>query len=424
MKHIFIITSLILNWIILQAQNDQLTSDDFGKNASVHVKQLCDFGVRIVGSEAEKRTIDYLIDQFNEYNMDVIIDTIVYKDYKLENRSIFLNGNKIPIRTAYINKPFIDTLLLESKCVKILNDNFDINKLYNRIIFTSTPNHSIVLSKYNPKAVIVMDKNKLEALDIKDSQNVTVKFVGESKSKWTKSYNIVATYKQKMPVDSSIIITAHWDSQNGVGANDNASGTAGLIELSNFFSKRLNDLKYNLVFVATGLEEFGLLGSISYVFNHIESVDKCILNFNIDGIALNKPYIEVSHTNYNNSQSDTLQYMLIFKKISSKGILMTSWWEIYFNRIFNKSQTERLRNTFKNSMTELGIEYKEAGCCAGVDARSFNYMGIPYINLGSINPESDDEVVNTPRDVYNESFIENINLNGKIASKIILDMNK
>jgi hypothetical protein len=103
---------------------------------------------------------------------------------------------------------------------------------------------------------------------------------------------------------------------------------------------------------------------------------------------------------------------------------MTSWWEIYFNRIFIKNQTERIRNTFKNSMTELGIEYQEAGCCAGVDTRSFNYLGIPYINLGSINPESDNKVVNTPRDVYNESFIENINLNGKIASKILLDMNK
>ena len=71
---------------------------------------------------------------------------------------------------------------------------------------------------------------------------------------------IVATYNKKTPVDSTIIITAHWDSQNRVGAHDNAFGTAGLIELSNFFSKRLNDLKYNLVFVPRGLEEFGMLG--------------------------------------------------------------------------------------------------------------------------------------------------------------------
>jgi hypothetical protein len=103
---------------------------------------------------------------------------------------------------------------------------------------------------------------------------------------------------------------------------------------------------------------------------------------------------------------------------------MTTREEIYFNRIFNKYQTERIRNTFKNSITELGIEYEDAACCAGVDTRSFNYMGIPYINLGSINPESDNEIVNTPRDVYDESFIKNINLNGKIASKILLDMNK
>jgi hypothetical protein len=409
---------------MLHAQNDQLTPSDFGAKASAHVKKLCDFGVRIAGSDAEKNTVVYLVEKFKENGMDVSLDTIIYKDYTLENRSVFLNGKKIPIKSAFINKPFENIISVESRCMILQNDYFDINNVTDKIIFSLVSNHSIALSKYNPKAVIVMDKNNLEALDIKDEQNVTVKFVGASKSKWTKSYNIIATYKKKMPVDSSIILTAHWDSQNGVGADDNASGTACLIELSNFFSKRLNDLKYNLVFVATGLEEFGMLGSISYVFNNIESVDKCILNFNIDGIALDMPRIEVSHINYNNSQSDTIQDILVFEKKSPKGILMTTREEIYFNRICNTSQTERLSNTFKNSMTELGIEYKEAGCCAGVDARSFNYIGIPYINFGSSNSESNDHVVNTPQDVFNESFVENINNNGRIASKILIDINE
>ena len=424
MKKSLVFIGLILNWVVLNAQNNQLTMDDFGEKASVHVKKLCDFGVRIVGSDAEKNTVDYLVEKFKENGMDVSLDTIMYKDYKLENRSVFLNGKKIPIITAFINNLVEDTISIVSKFIILKNENIDINNLTDKIIFTSVRNHSIALSKYYPKAVIVMDRHKLETLNFKDKQNVTVKFVGESKSKWTKSYNIVATYKEKMPVDSSIILTAHWDSHKGVGADDNASGTAGLIELSKFFSKRLNDLKYNLVFVATGLEEFGMLGSISYVFNHIENVERCILNLNIDGIASNMPTIEASHVNYNNSQSDTLQNILVFEKTSSKGILMTTREEIYFNRICNKSQTEHLRNTLKNSMTELGIEYKDAPCCAGVDARSFNYMGIPYIHLSSANPDSEDDLANTPQDVFNDSFVKNINKNGRIASKILIDLNK
>ena len=103
---------------------------------------------------------------------------------------------------------------------------------------------------------------------------------------------------------------------------------------------------------------------------------------------------------------------------------MTTREEIYFNRICNKSQTEHLRNTLKNSMTELGIEYTDAPCCAGVDARSFNYMGIPYIHLSSANPDSEDDLANTPQDVFNDSFVKNINKNGRIASKILIDMNK
>ena len=74
------------------------------------------------------------------------------------------------------------------------------------------------------------------------------------------------------------------------------------------------------------------------MFNNIENVVRCILNLNIDGIASTKPNIEISHLDYKNSQSDTLQDILIFKKISSNGKLMTTREEIYLNRIFNKYQ--------------------------------------------------------------------------------------
>jgi hypothetical protein len=51
-------------------------------------------------------------------------------------------------------------------------------------------------------------------------------------------------------------------------------------------------------------------------------------------------------------------------------------------------------------------------------------VNIPYISITSIDPDTKTDNANTPDDVYNETFIENINKNAKIAGKILLDINK
>jgi hypothetical protein len=79
---------------------------------------------------------------------------------------------------------------------------------------------------------------------------------------------------------------------------------------------------------------------------------------------------------------------------------------------------------FEKSMTALGFDFQDAGCCSGVDSRAFDYMGIPYISMTTTNPDAKDDNANTPNDVYNDFFIKNINMNGKIASRILLDINK
>ena len=51
------------------------------------------------------------------------------------------------------------------------------------------------------------------------------------------------------------------------GADDNASGVAGLIELSEFFSCEKESLKRSLIFIAFSAEELGLIGASYYVDN-------------------------------------------------------------------------------------------------------------------------------------------------------------
>ena len=62
---------------------------------------------------------------------------------------------------------------------------------------------------------------------------------------------------------SPLIIGAHYDTVAGcVGADDNGSGVAVLLELAAYFSA--NPIKYPIQLIAFDMEEYGLLGSAAY----------------------------------------------------------------------------------------------------------------------------------------------------------------
>jgi len=62
---------------------------------------------------------------------------------------------------------------------------------------------------------------------------------------------------------SPLIIGAHYDTVAGcVGADDNGSGVAVLLELAEYFST--NPIKYPIQLIAFDMEEYGLLGSTAY----------------------------------------------------------------------------------------------------------------------------------------------------------------
>lgn len=68
------------------------------------------------------------------------------------------------------------------------------------------------------------------------------------------------------------------------GADDNASGTAGVIELAKYFAKR-TDLNRGIAFIAFSGEEIGLLGSKHYVDNPTVPFEKIVAMINLDMIG-------------------------------------------------------------------------------------------------------------------------------------------
>ncbi|HEX8353159.1 MAG TPA: M28 family peptidase [Pyrinomonadaceae bacterium] len=69
------------------------------------------------------------------------------------------------------------------------------------------------------------------------------------------------------------------------GADDNASGTAGLLELARLFSRERALMRRSVVFVAFGGEEEGLIGSSYYVRNPALPLEQTVAMVNMDMIG-------------------------------------------------------------------------------------------------------------------------------------------
>jgi Zn-dependent M28 family amino/carboxypeptidase len=91
--------------------------------------------------------------------------------------------------------------------------------------------------------------------------------------------------------DNVIVISAHYDHLGVVkgevfnGADDNASGVGGLLNLATYFAK--NKPNNTIIFAAFDAEEMGLQGAKAFVANPPVALEKIKLNINMDMIAHN-----------------------------------------------------------------------------------------------------------------------------------------
>jgi hypothetical protein len=103
------------------------------------------------------------------------------------------------------------------------------------------------------------------------------------------SKNVVGYLPAKKKKAETIVFTAHYDHLGGMGtspktyfpgANDNASGTAMLISMADYFVE--NPIEYNIIFIAFAGEEAGLVGSEYFVKNKSMNFSKIKFLINLD----------------------------------------------------------------------------------------------------------------------------------------------
>ncbi len=145
----------------------------------------------------------------------------------------------------------------------------------------------------------ILESKKPSSFELKNS---SAKISTEVKEVEAVSWNVAGYLEGKDPElkNELIIIGAHFDHlgmggegslyrgdepQIHNGADDNASGTTGVLELAEKFASRKNNLKRSIVFITFSGEELGLLGSNYFVNNLPFPVEDAITMVNMDMIG-------------------------------------------------------------------------------------------------------------------------------------------
>jgi Zn-dependent M28 family amino/carboxypeptidase len=115
------------------------------------------------------------------------------------------------------------------------------------------------------------------------------------KATYNQTYNVIGKITGAKRPEEYIIYTAHWD-HLGIGkpdekgdtiyngALDNASATAGLLELARAFKSMKTKPDRTIIFLSVTAEEQGLWGSAYYAQHPVYPAEKTVANINMDGI--------------------------------------------------------------------------------------------------------------------------------------------
>lgn len=137
----------------------------------------------------------------------------------------------------------------------------------------------------------IADKKGFKGQSLGIKLSTTMKVAAE----YNMSHNVIGKISGSKHPDEVIIYSAHWD-HLGIGkpdetgdsiyngALDNASATAGLLELARAFKSLKTKPERTVVFLAVTAEEQGLWGSAYYAQNPIYPTAKTLANINMDGL--------------------------------------------------------------------------------------------------------------------------------------------
>ncbi|MCS7155703.1 MAG: M28 family metallopeptidase [Bacteroidota bacterium] len=139
-------------------------------------------------------------------------------------------------------------------------------------------------------------KSQAQSPDFRPVSLGGVRFTGQVRTRIerVRSRNVIAKLTGSKRPEEYVLYVAHWDhlgrdttlqgDQIFNGAVDNASGTAGLLELARAFARLRHRPERTVLFLAVTAEEQGLLGSAYYAENPLYPLAQTVAVLNLDGM--------------------------------------------------------------------------------------------------------------------------------------------
>ena len=156
--------------------------------------------------------------------------------------------------------------------VSLIKNNKTIEKIENELNQSHRPNSFHIENKIDVN--ITMKRNKIKTKNV----------IGLQKAKDSEEYIVVGGHFDHLGYGGSHTGSLIPDT-NAIhnGADDNASGIAAVLEIARLLKDK--QLDKNIIFVAFGAEEMGLIGSKYFVSNPIIDLDKIALMLNFDMVG-------------------------------------------------------------------------------------------------------------------------------------------
>jgi aminopeptidase YwaD len=132
--------------------------------------------------------------------------------------------------------------------------------------------------------------------------------------------NVIGYIAGKDRPDSFFVFTAHYDHLGKMGriyfpgANDNASGTAMLMDLARYYAQSSHRPRYTIVFIATAAEEVGLLGAGYFTDHPLFPLEKIKFLINLDMVGTGSDGITVVNGSVYEKDFNLLQKINAEKK--------------------------------------------------------------------------------------------------------------
>ncbi|MDI6705191.1 MAG: M20/M25/M40 family metallo-hydrolase [Bacillota bacterium] len=318
------LTLLVSATVYAEPVHKDIFSDYSADDAIGHIEVLAATDdAREAGTEGEHRAADYIADYFEELGLQVERQTfpmILFKDLGSEltmlepsvaefETKTFMYSPSTPeggltAELAYAGLGYPEDFAgkdFTGKIALIRRGAFTFyQKVQNAaaagaigaIIFNNTDgiiNGTLSTPTDIPALAILQEDGENLVGLIEEGNTVKVNMNIQTIIEESYSQNVIATKladRGKGRNTQTIVLGAHYDSVDTPGANDNASGTATIMEVARLMADK--KLAYDVKFIAFGAEETGLVGSEEYVLELEENgeIEDIVAMINLDMVGV------------------------------------------------------------------------------------------------------------------------------------------